>query len=167
MTLLNAPENVTAFVDMFGGVYEHSPWVAERYFITHGGGVKRLHEVAAGFAAVFDDAGHAQQLELLRAHPDLAGRLAMSGGLTTASTAEQSSAGLNACTPEEFAEFQSLNVRYVECNGFPFILAVSGLNRAQILENFRARIVNARDMEFQTALTQVHKIARIRLQALI
>jgi len=103
---------------------------------------------------------------LLRAHPDLAGKLAISGELTADSTSEQASAQLDKCTPEEFAEFQSLNDRYKEAFGFPYILAVRGRNRQEILENFRSRVDNTPDTEFAEALKQVHRIALLRIEAL-
>ena len=162
---LRLPLTRDAFIEKFGGVYEHSPWVASTFFDD---GEPRetapVDELDETFAAIVDAAGEDAQLRLLRAHPDLAGRLAISGELTEASSAEQRGAGLDNCTPEEFEEFQRLNAEYVEKNGFPFILAVSGFNRGDILENFRSRIGNDRAREFLTALTQVRRIARIRLE---
>lgn len=156
-----------AFVAAFGGVYEHSAWVAERAWdkglgeetATPGGLSGILHaEVVA--------AGREPQLALLRAHPDLAGKLALAGGLTAESTAEQAGAGLDQCTPEELAEFQSLNDRYKARFGFPYILAVKGRHRTQILENFRARVDNDPEVEFAEALDQVRRIALLRLEAM-
>lgn len=141
------------FVARYGGIYEHSPWVAEKAWGLRG-------VIATKMARIVDNAGPEAQLALLRAHPDLAGKLAM----TEASVSEQAGAGLDQCTPQEFAEFTALNDRYKSRFGFPFILAVRGLDRHEILENFRARIGNDRETEFATALAQVHKIARLRLQ---
>ena len=117
-------------------------------------------------AQIVDAADDDAKLALLRAHPELAGRLAVAGALTADSTAEQASAGLDRCTPEEFAEFHRLNERYNARFGFPFIVAVRGLSRQDILAAFRARTGNDRETEFATALRQVHRIARLRLEAM-
>ncbi len=153
-----------AFVATFGGVYEHSPWIAEAAWDA---GLTPAHDDArslhAVLSAIVDAAGREAQLALLRAHPDLAGKLAVRGELTAESTGEQASAGLDQCTPDEFEAFQSLNERYKENFGFPYILAVKGRNRAEILENFQSRIDNAPEVEFAEALAQVHRIAELRL----
>lgn len=150
-----------------GGIYEHSPWIAETLFRT---GLTSDHDTAVGLHAalrdIVDDAPADRKLDLLRAHPDLAGKLAVRGELTAESTTEQASAGLDQCTDEEFAEFQALNDVYKEKFGFPYILAVRGRKREAILEDFRARVVNGRDIEFAEALKQVHKIAFLRLETL-
>jgi OHCU decarboxylase len=152
------------FVERFGGVYEHSPWVAEavcdaRLRPAHDG-VKALH--VAMIEAV-ETAPRERRLELLCAHPDLAGRLAIRGELTPASTAEQASARLDACTPAEFDRFQELNTAYRAKFGFPFIMAVRGKTRPEILAAFERRIHNDPEAEFRTALDEVHKIALLRL----
>jgi len=108
--------------------------------------------------AVLRAAGHDRKLALLNAHPDLAGRLALRGELTADSTAEQASAGLDRCTPEEFARFTELNDAYKARFGFPFILAVKGRSRADILEAFETRLSNGPEEEFATALAQVERI---------
>ena len=110
-----------------------------------------------------DTAAHARAAVLRRAHPDLAGLLAVSGGLTAASSAELAGAGLDLCTPEEFSAFTELNTRYSEKFGFPFIVAVRGLDRAGILDRFRQRVEHDQDTEFDEALSQVHRIARLRI----
>lgn len=152
------------FVAAFGGVYEHSPWIAGAVWDC---GLDSRHDTAAALAAEMRDvvelAGREPQLALLRAHPDLAGRLAVAGALGDESGSEQSSAGLDQCTAGEFAEFQRLNEAYRARFGFPFILAVSGYRRAEILENFRARVDNDAEGEFAEALAQVHRIAATRL----
>ena len=107
-----------------------------------------------------------QQLALLRAHPDLAGRLAMAGGLTVHSASEQARAGLDQCTPEEFARFTALNDAYKMKFGFPFIMAVKGKSRGEILAAFEARSTNDAVSEFRAALDEVHKIALFRLREL-
>lgn len=155
------------FMDVFGGVYEHTPWIAEAVYAA---GLTGSQDTVAGLhdslRTNVDDADDEKKLALLRAHPDLAGKLAISGELTANSTSEQASAQLDKCTPEEFAEFQSLNDRYKEAFGFPYILAVRGRNRQEILENFRSRVDNTPDTEFAEALKQVHRIALLRIEAL-
>lgn len=151
------------FITRFGGIYEHSPWVAEAVFQAGEIAPERLAE---RMAAVVDGAGHDRQLALLRAHPELAGKLAVRGELTVESRAEQASARLDQCSPDEFARFTALNAQYSAKFGFPFIIAVRGLQRADILAAFERRIGNDPPEEFRTALVQVHKIARLRLDAL-
>jgi len=155
------------FMDVFGGVYEHTPWIAEAVYAA---GLTGSQDTVAGLhdslRTNVDDADDEKKLALLRAHPDLAGKLAISGELTADSTSEQASAQLDKCTPEEFAEFQSLNDRYKEAFGFPYILAVRGRNRQEILKNFRSRVDNTPDTEFAEALKQVHRIALLRIEAL-
>jgi OHCU decarboxylase len=112
-------------------------------------------------------APRAQQLALIRAHPDLVGRAAIAGELTAASTAEQASAGLDQCTPAEFGRFCELNQTYKEKFGFPFILAVKGRSRAEVLAIFEQRVRNPLETEFQEALHQIEDITRLRLADLI
>ncbi len=156
-----------SFIDAFGGIYEHSPWVAETVF---GHGVTPDMDSLTGLhdamRTVVDASDSERKLVLLRNHPDLAGRLALRGELTAESTSEQASAGLDQCSPEELAEFQSLNDRYTRKFGFPFILAVRGMNRGGILDAFRVRVENAPEAEFDEALKQVHRIAFLRLTEL-
>jgi OHCU decarboxylase len=155
------------FVAAYGGIYEHSAWIAEAAFDR---GLGPAHDAAAGLAAamaaVVEAAGRPDQLALLGAHPELAGRLAMAGELTERSRAEQAGAGLDQCTPEEFARFGVANAAYGERFGFPFIIAVKGLARAEILAALEARATSDPAAEFRTALDQVHKIARLRLEAM-
>jgi len=155
------------FLTQFGGIYEHSPWVAETLWdMGVGPADAAVSQLAARMAAVVDAAGYDRQLTLLRAHPELAGKLAVAGGLTAESTAEQAGAGLDRCSPDEFAAFTTLNERYGARFGHPFIIAVRGLDRAAILAAFTARVDNDPDTEFAAALAEVHKIARLRLELL-
>ncbi len=155
-----------AFVARFGGVYEHSPWIAARAFDAGlAAGADGAEGLAGLLRAQVEAAGADRQLALLRAHPDLAGKLAVADELTAASTTEQQGAGLAACTAEEFARFQTLNEAYKERFGFPFIVAVAGHHRSEILEIFERRLGNGRDREFRQALEQVHRIALLRLRA--
>lgn len=154
------------FLEAYGEIYESSPWVAKAVWPEASQGkLDASDAMAAAMRAAVDGAGMEQKLALLRAHPELAGRAAIAGELTEASTSEQAGAGLDRCAPAEFEEFQSLNARYNEKFGFPFIIAVKGLSRADILEAFRARVENDRDTEFETAMNEVHKIAALRLSA--
>jgi len=153
------------FIARYGGVYEHSPWVAERVAsLATDADDKAL--LARLMADCVDNASVEQQLELIRAHPDLAGKAQVAGELTAESTAEQASAGLDQCSQDEFERFQSLNEAYREKFGFPFVLAVRGRGRAEILERFAARLENDYELEFETALIEIHKIARLRLDAM-
>jgi 2-oxo-4-hydroxy-4-carboxy-5-ureidoimidazoline decarboxylase len=155
------------FIAQFGGIYEHSPWVAEAVFQAGLTESSDTHADLAGrMAAVVEAAGHDSQWALLRAHPELAGKLAVRGELTADSRSEQASARLDQCSPQEFARFTELNTLYNAKFGFPFIIAVRGLQRADILAAFERRIGNSPQDEFRTALDQVHKIARLRLVAL-
>ena len=136
------------FVARYGWVYEHSPWIAERL---HAAGLGPEHDTVDGLhralARIVDEAGPEAQLGLIRAHPDLAGRLAVAGELTQASSAEQAGAGLDQCTAAEFRCFQALNADYKARFGFPFILTVAGKSRAEILEVFEQRIDNSANVE--------------------
>ena len=152
------------FVAELGSIFEHSPWVAEgvvaqRPFHT----VDALH---AAMCQVVREAGEGAQLALIRAHPELAGKAAIRGELTTASTKEQHAAGLDQCSPEEFAELTTLNRAYHERHGFPFILAVKGHTRESVIAAMRERLENPRDTEIATCLAQIERIARLRLEAM-
>jgi len=154
-----------AFVAALGGIFEHSPWVAERALATRPfATAEALH---ATMVAAVAAAGEEAQLALLRAHPELAGRAMIRSELTADSTREQAGAGLTQCSPDEYSRLQDLNARYIARFGFPFIVAVRGLDRAQILERFAARIANDRVTEFREALSQVARIARFRLDSLL
>lgn len=154
-----------AFVDQFGGVFEHSPWIAERAFEAEMGPAHNCATgVHAALAAQFRKARESERLKVLNAHPDLAGKLAAAKRLTADSTKEQASAGLNALTDEERTTFTALNEAYTAKFGFPFIIAVKGLNKDQILEQFQQRVHHERDQEFTTACQQVERIALLRLK---
>lgn len=154
-----------AFVAALGHVAEHSPWVAERAFAA-----RPFADVAAlqaAMVAAIDAAPPDLQLALLRAHPELAGRAAIGGALTAASTVEQSGAGLASCSPAEYAQLQALNTRYNARFGFPFILAVKGYDRAGVIAEFERRIGSPPDVERAEALRQVGRIVGLRLAALV
>ena len=152
------------FVTEFGGIFEHSPWIAEGAFALELG---PTHDTAQGIhnalARVFRSATEEQRLGVLTAHPDLAGKLASAGKLTAESTAEQAGAGLDLLTDAEREMFQALNAQYVASHGFPFIIAVKDNDKVSILEAFHRRIGNDRDTEFAEACRQVERIAELRL----
>lgn len=152
------------FVAAFGGVFEHSPWIAEA---AHDLELGPMHDSAAGvhsaLTRIFRAASEDQRLAVLNAHPDLAGKLAAAGRLTAESTGEQASAGLDMLTDEEHATFQKLNADYVARHGFPFIIAVKDNTKASILAAFHRRIDNDRATEFAEACRQVERIAELRL----
>lgn len=151
-----------AFMARYGEVYEHSPWIAREVHARSGGEFASLDALDQAFRDVIAKAGDDQQLALLRAHPELA--CAQREDLTEASRAEQSGAGLDRCSPAEFAEFARLNQAYRERFGFPFIIAVAGLDRATILERFHARLGHDPDEERREALEQVCRIGGHRLR---
>jgi OHCU decarboxylase len=153
------------FVQRFGGIYEHSPWVAEEAaaIVADASDVGVIADVMADCV---DNASVERQLELIRAHPDLAGKAAVAGKLTEDSTTEQASAGLDRCSPEEYERFQVLNRAYRDRFDFPFVMAVRDRSRADILAAFGSRLENDYDEEFETALAETHKIARLRLGAM-
>jgi OHCU decarboxylase len=156
------------FVKTFGGVFEHSPWIAERAFELDLG---PAHNSAAGLhsalARMFRSASQSERLGVLTAHPDLAGKLATAKRLTAESTAEQAGAGLDALTADEHATFTSLNTAYVAKHGFPFIIAVRDNTKAGILVAFKTRLENDTETEFETACKQVERIAQLRLKELV
>ena len=156
------------FIDRFGGIFEHSPWIAERAW---GLELGPAHDSAAGLhnalARVFRSASQDERLGVLRAHPDLAGKLAAARRLTPESTAEQASAALDALTDEERAAFGRLNADYVARHGFPFIIAVRDNTKASILAAFHTRIANDSATEFATACAQVERIAELRLKDIL
>lgn len=156
------------FISRFGGVFEHSPFIAERAYdaglVVEPFSASGVHEA---LTEKFRSASPEERLGVLRAHPDLAGKLAIAGGLTEDSAKEQAGAGLDRLSPEEHARFTALNTAYTTKFGFPFIIAVKGLTKDDILAAFEARIDNSREAEFDTACAQVEKIARLRLESLI
>jgi len=151
------------FLDAFSGIFEHSPWVADQAFsmipfVT----MADLHEK---MVTIVSKASHEMQLKLICAHPELAGKAAIKKELTEHSLNEQSGAGLDQCSAQEYELLQSLNSKYQLKFGFPFILAVKGHNRQSIIENFSNRLNNEKSVEFQECLQQIYKIAKFRLHA--
>ncbi|MDR5891252.1 2-oxo-4-hydroxy-4-carboxy-5-ureidoimidazoline decarboxylase [Halomonas mongoliensis] len=155
-----------AFVASYGEIYEHSPWVAE---LAWEQGLNEAHDrpeaLATLMGEMLESASPERQLEVIRAHPDLAGKAALAGTLTDDSTREQAGAGLDQCSPEELACFERLNEAYKEKFGFPFVMAVKGSDRFAILDAFEVRLENTPAEERRTAVAQINRIALFRLRA--
>ncbi|MDB5678592.1 MAG: hypothetical protein JWM94_1594 [Sphingomonas bacterium] len=159
------PSSLTrdAFIALFGPVYEASPWVAEAVWPA----VERRQlddpeELTQAMRAAVDAAPRALRLALIRAHP----QLAVASRMALASVVEQRGAGLDRCSPDELADFERLNAAYLARFDHPFIVAVKGLSRQDILAAFAARLHNDPEAEFATAIAQIHRIAAFRLAAL-
>lgn len=153
------------FVRLLGGIFEHSPWVAEgaasaRPFAS----IADLH---AAMVRQIAQAGDQAQLKLIRAHPELAGKAAVRGELTNESTSEQAGAGLDKCSPKEYARLKELNEAYNKKFGFPFILAVKGYDRAGIIDQFERRLQLSVEDEKRESLQQIYKIGGLRLKDLV
>ncbi|MCJ8300810.1 MAG: 2-oxo-4-hydroxy-4-carboxy-5-ureidoimidazoline decarboxylase [Pseudomonadales bacterium] len=156
-----------AFIQSFGGIYEHSSWVAEGAYQQGVAGehnqIESLHQLLASEVAA---ASEPDKLALINAHPDLAGKAAVAGELTVESTSEQASAGISNCSPAEFSQFTELNNAYKTKFNFPFIMAVKGSNTQKILSAFTQRLEHSAAQEFKQALQEIDKIALLRLQEL-
>ncbi len=153
------------FVELLGGIYEHSPWVPELVVDARPfGSTSALQSALSGAMRA---APEVQRMDLLCQHPELAGRQARAGEMTDHSKREQRGAGLDQCSAEELARIERNNAAYRERFGFPFIIAVTGLDRQQVIDAMEKRLGNAPEEEFETALDEVEKIAGIRLTALI
>jgi beta-ureidopropionase / N-carbamoyl-L-amino-acid hydrolase len=151
---------------MLSGLYEHTPWIAERALTQRP--FKSLAQLKYCMAQILGAASREEQLSLIRAHPELAGKGMQSQTLTSESTTEQNKAGLTQCTADELQKIASLNKAYTDKFGFPFILAVrgargTGLNKKQILTTFERRLHNHPEFELQECLRQIHRIVEIRL----
>lgn len=170
-TLNPASLNRTAFVEAFKDIYEHSPWVAEEaYDQAHQQGdpasLQQIETLHRRMSEILLGSSRAAQLALIKAHPDLAGKAAVRGELTEASSGEQAGAGIHQCSPEEFQRFTELNEAYKARFSFPFIMAVKGSDRHRILAAFQVRIGHSTAAEFATALAEINKIALFRLMTL-
>ncbi|WP_425414768.1 2-oxo-4-hydroxy-4-carboxy-5-ureidoimidazoline decarboxylase [Peribacillus kribbensis] len=149
--------NTRQFVEMVGGVFEHSPWIAEEAdALKPFSSLSHLHE---RMVAIVKNAPSGQQLALIQAHPNLGEKAAM----TDDSKVEQKGAGLQDLSLQEYEQFISLNQTYMETFGFPFILAVRGKNKYEIYQSMKERLENSTSTEFQTALEEIYKIAWLRL----
>jgi 2-oxo-4-hydroxy-4-carboxy-5-ureidoimidazoline decarboxylase len=164
------PERLTrqAFVDRYGGVFEHSPWVAEAVWDEGlGENARTAEDLHEAMCRVLRAAGPERQLALVRAHPDLAGKLALADKLTAASSGGQASAGLDRLTPEELAWFHALNDAYKARFGFPFVIAIKDRDKADVLASFGRRLGNDIEVERATALEEIECIALVRLKELL
>jgi len=168
LAALNTADQAT-FVALLDGTYEHSPWIAERTWARRpAGGYLSLAQLLHALALTVRQASEAEQLGLIRAHPELAGKAMVAQSLTAESTNEQSTAGLTNCSPAEFERLLQLNTQYNGRFGWPFILAVrgprgTGLSRQQIIATFERRLHGSRDVEFAECLRHIDRIAQIRL----
>lgn len=156
------------FIDLYGGIFEHSAWIADNAYDYE---LSYAHDTATGLhnalCRAFRSAPKELRLKVLRAHPDLAGKLAQAKRLTSESTSEQASAGMDSLTDNERKIFTQLNLTYVKKHGFPFIIAVRDHNKASILSAFKTRINNDVDTEFLEACKQVERIAEFRLMDIL
>ena len=149
------------FISIFGNVFEKTQWIAEKAYDSKP--YKNFEELFSKMMEIFENSKKERHLEILNAHPDLA----IEKKLTEDSKNEQKNASLNQCTDEEFVEFRKLNNEYKKKFGFPFIIAVKGKNKEEILNNFRQRLTNNINLEFEEAKKQVKKIASFRLSEII
>ena len=149
------------FIDIFGNVFEKTYWIADKAYNLKP--YNNLNELSSSIIKVFENSSKEDFLKIFNAHPELA----VKQKLTEDSQKEQDKANLNQCSNEEFNEFQNLNVKYKKKFGFPFIIAVKGKNKDEILINFRKRIKNEANLEFEEAKKQVKKIASFRLKEII
>ena len=153
----------TEFTEVFGNIFENASWIAKKLYVKKP--FENFLDLSKKMISVFEDADNQSKLKILRSHPDLADKTKIAA-LTSDSNKEQNSAGLNQCTEEEFNEFKNLNDKYKSKFGFPFILAVKGRNKSEILTNFRKRILSDKKIEFYEAVKQVKQIASLRLKEL-
>lgn len=150
-----------AFVRRLADIFEHSPWVAERTWTYRPfDSLEALHQCMVD---IVDKASEAEQHALIMAHPELAGNEARGGELTPSSAGEQRGAGLDQCSPDELRRLRALNARYRDKFGFPFVIAVKGRDRYQIIDAIEARLAHSADAEFRTCLNEIAQIARFRL----
>jgi len=149
------------FISIFGNIFEKTEWIAERCYESKP--YNNLDELVSKMMKIFENIEKERHLEILNSHPDLA----VEKKLTEDSKNEQKNASLNQCTDEEFVEFRKLNNEYKKKFGFPFIIAVKGKNKEEILNSFRQRIANNINLEFEEAKKQVKKIASFRLSEII
>ena len=151
----------TEFISIFGNIFEKTEWIAERCYESKP--YNNPDELVSKMMKIFENSEKEKHLEILNSHPDLV----VEKKLTEDSKNEQKNASLNQCTDEEFVEFKKLNEEYKKKFGFPFIVAVKGKNKEEILNSFRQRITNNINLEFEEAKKQVKKIASFRLGEII
>ena len=162
-TLLSKEINKDKIIDVLGSVYEHSSWVPERLISFDIKIIKNSDELFIKMKSIVECASDKEKLKLLCAHPELGNKLQKLNNLTDFSKLEQKSAGLDQCSDEEFDSLTRLNKEYRLKFDFPFIIAVKGLTKVNIIDEMKKRVENSYIQEFNTALKEVHKIAKIRL----
>ena len=150
----------TEFTEVFGNIFENASWIAVRLYKQKP--FYNFNNLCEKMISIFEESDNQSKLKILNSHPDLANKTKI-GSLTLDSNKEQASAGLDQCNEEEFNEFKNLNIKYKNNFGFPFILAVKGKNKLEILDNFKRRIVSDKQVEFDEAIKQVKEIANLRL----
>jgi len=153
----------TEFTEVFGNIFENANWVAKRLYEQKP--FRNFQDLSKKMINIFESADYQDKLKILNSHPDLADK-AKIGTLTADSNKEQNSAGLDQCTEKEFNQFKNLNFEYKNKFGFPFILAVKGKKKSEILLNFQKRVLSNKKDEFSEGISQVIKIAGLRLEEL-
>ena len=153
----------TEFTEVFGNIFENASWIAEKLYKQKP--FENFQDLSKKMISIFENADDRNKLKILNSHPDLANK-AKIGSLTPDSNKEQSAARLDQCTENEFKEFKNLNRKYKDKFGFPFIFAVKGKNKLEILINFKQRFLSEKKIEFDEAVKQVKKIATLRLDEL-
>ena len=153
----------TEFVEVFGNIFENASWIAIKLYKQKP--FYDFNNLCEKIISIFENTDNQSKLTILNSHPDLANKTKI-GSLTPDSNKEQATARLDQCSEEEFNEFKNLNLKYKNTFGFPFILAVKGKNKLDILANFKKRILFDRQIEFNEAIKQVKQIANLRLSEL-
>ncbi len=153
-------------INLLEEIYEHSAWVPEKLLSENISEIKTKEELKLMMKKIVDNSTETEKLNLIKAHPELGKKLQKKEKLTKFSKEEQKSAGLDQCTDEEFEILTNLNNRYRSKFEFPFILAVKGLNKNQIIDNMKKRVNNSKSEEFKTAINEIHKIAQLRIKDL-
>ena len=153
----------TEFVEVFGNIFENASWIAVKLYKQKP--FNDFNNLCEKMISIFENTDNQSKLKILNSHPDLANKTKI-GSLTPDSNKEQATARLDQCSEEEFNEFKNLNLKYKNTFGFPFILAVKGKNKLDILTNFKKRILFDRQIEFNEAIKQVKQIANLRLRKL-
>ena len=153
----------TEFTEVFGNIFENASWIAVKLYKQKP--FHNFNNLCEKMISIFEESDNHSKLKILISHPDLADKTKI-GSLTPDSNKEQANAGLDQCTEEEFNEFKNLNLKYKNNFGFPFILAVKGKNKLEILSNFKKRVLSKKQIEFDEAIMQVKQIAKLRLSEL-
>ena len=153
-------------IDLLKSIYEHSAWVPERLLSQNISEIKTKEQLQLMMQKIVDNASEIEKLNLIKAHPELGKKLRRQEKLTKFSEEEQKSAGLDQCSDQEFETLTKLNNEYRSKFEFPFIIAVRGLGKNQIIDNMKKRVNNSKSQEFDTAINEIHKIAKLRIKDL-